>query len=227
MTEIRNEEWRQTLRLAFNDSEERIAEAIRVIMSSGGLCAVVSKMLRSHFQNTLQQKFKGHNLKLPRGLDQPDYLCYVGYLQRLLIHIYNTRPEATRVDFVVAKNGKLTRYLEEFQRDVKDLVGPPLDQLVGTFTPGSMPYEPGIQAADFLLWHMQRYFARTMSLRHEFNLALLGDTSGVLQEYSEADMQVLGERLVTRALESKTAQDAAPSQAAALNRRRKVAKAHV
>jgi len=48
MKEIRREEWRAEHGISFNDAENRVAEAVRIIYSRGSLSVVASHMRRDH-----------------------------------------------------------------------------------------------------------------------------------------------------------------------------------
>ena len=80
MREIRNPDWRTQNRISANDAEERVDEAVRVMRSSGSVYALASVMKRSDLLDIFSHAdFKRSKKKTVIGLDEPDYLCFIGY----------------------------------------------------------------------------------------------------------------------------------------------------
>ena len=200
MKEIRRESFRAKHNLTPRDAEDRVDEAIRLIRSTGGLVAVASTMLRADLEDGLHRKVREHGVRPRIGIDEPDYFCYLAYALYVLKEVQHLYPEARRIDFVVSKKNKITNHVKEFHDVLRELIGPPLDSLVGELIPGSMEDRLPLQAADVLCWHLQRHYAAQVTGKpdriDEHRLKLLGETQGHLHEYSLADMEKFFERLI-------------------------------
>jgi hypothetical protein len=155
-----------------------------------------------------QGNFRAQGLPVEKGVADPDYLCFMAYLTHLLAYLYINRPDVTRVNFRVAKKEKVTRRVEEFFECYKRRAIRPLANLAGDFEAMDAKAVEGLNAADMLLWHLQRHYAGTLRRHDEYRLALIGETPGTIYEYSGEDMEAMGSRLVVRALDAKAKQDA-------------------
>jgi hypothetical protein len=71
LTEIRNEEWRTTHGISFNESQERISEAVRVMYSSGSLSAIAGVIKRSELVAAMHSRFTNKK-KFPS-----DWICQI------------------------------------------------------------------------------------------------------------------------------------------------------
>lgn len=199
MSEIRRDEWRRQHRISFNDAEERVAEAVRVLYSMGPMLAVVSVIKRKDLQEVFHNRFK-RKKQVPLGLDEPDYLCFIAYATILLAEVHRRYPVADRVNFVVSSKQKVTDRLSLFVEDMKQLLGanvhPELAPMLGKLVPGSMEDQIPLQAADLLGWHMQRYYARTLERVDESRLWMLTkERDGHTHEWQRPELEQLAERL--------------------------------
>jgi len=90
---------------------------------------------------------------------EPDYICFLGYAFFVLNYIAQWHPEAEKVDFIVERNGPITKHIQEFHShlDVNlQAVGcASLAPLVGEMIPAGKDRIP-LQAADLLCWHTAR-----------------------------------------------------------------------
>src|SRR5947209_2793692 len=77
MIELLDPNWRKTVGISFNDSEERLAEGMKVMSSSGYTSAIAVVMRLSDF-NEVFQRFKTGK-RLPLSVSEPDYICYLRY----------------------------------------------------------------------------------------------------------------------------------------------------
>ena len=107
MTDIRSSYWRAKVGMAFNDSENRVAEAVRVIYGAGALDAVASVIKRSMLHEVFPKQTEPRKSKT--GLDNPDYVCYMAYFQLVLNRVRKLHPDATRVNFVFAEKTETTK----------------------------------------------------------------------------------------------------------------------
>ena len=201
MTEIRSRRWRDEHGISFDDAEERVSEAIRLLRSIGSVSAVGSVVERAHIADIIHPRFKAKK-RVPAGLDEPDYFCFIAYATFMVAQVWKKYPDAERVDFVVSRNGKITNRIREFHEPMKVFLDPPLLQLVGNLTPASMEESLPLQAADVLCWHLQRYYSKTMDRLDERRLAMLAnDTDGYVHSWEVRDLEQLAERLLARVSE--------------------------
>jgi hypothetical protein len=205
MHEIRSEAWRQKHGISYNQAEDRVSEAVRVMFSSGAVSAIGSFIRRGDLEQTIQSGLRAEGTRLPIGLNEPDYLCFIAYAAHCLAQIYNRHHDVDRVDFVVSRKKKITHHIATFHEDLKNWLKPPTDRLVGHLIPGDMQDHLPLQAADLICWHMQRYFAKTMTRTDESRLWYLGETSGILHEITRTDLEYLADRFVN-IVRSKTAE---------------------
>lgn len=197
MTEIRREEWRADHSISYNQAEERISEAVRVIFSSGAVSAVGSYMRRDELKDTIHKSLHAAGTRPPIGLDQPDYLCFIAYAAHCLDHVLRHYQDVDRVDFVVSRKNKVTNHISTFHEELKRWVSskqPGLSNLVGHLIPGDMEDHKPLQMADLFCWHIQRYHARTMNRTDESRLWYLAQAPGKLHESTRTDLEHLAAR---------------------------------
>jgi hypothetical protein len=113
MTEIRSGVWRKENSISFNDAENRVAEAVRILHGTGSLTAMASVIKRKDLREIVHSLYPSKK-KIPRGLDEPDYACYMAYLTIMLIRVHAIYSDATRVNFIVShKNKQITKGIFE------------------------------------------------------------------------------------------------------------------
>jgi hypothetical protein len=194
MREIRDEEWRNQHGISFNDSENRISEAVRVLYSMGAMSALASVIKRVDLQEVIHSKFK-RKKQIPVGLDEPDYLCFLAYASFVLAEVHENYPLATRVNFIVSRKNNVTEHYKDFVETMKQYFEqhqPELSSLVGDLIPASMEDLLPLQAADVLCWHLQRYYAekgyrdRTIENRGWY---LLKERDGHLHTWERSELE--------------------------------------
>ncbi len=197
MTEIRNKEWRSSYGLSFNDSEERISEAVRIMQSTGYMTGVMSLIKRSDLAEVVQNRFR-RGKRVPLGLNEPDYFCYPAYFQAIAEQVHGRYPEADRIDFIVSRKQKVTHHLREFHGIVKRRIEPHLAQLIGDFIPASMELQLPLQCADLLCWYFQRHYANTMDRIDEGRFAMLiNDTNGTVVEWGRDSLEDFADKVAS------------------------------
>jgi hypothetical protein len=198
MQEMRRGEWRQQHSLSFNDAENRIAQAILVLYSTGSMSALASVIKRRDIQEVFHSKFNRRK-QVPIGLDEPDYFCFLAYVSFVLGEVYRKYPAATRVNFVVSRKQRVTHHLKGFYEITKDFFDqrhPELAALLGELIPASMEGELPLQAADLLGWHIQKYFANTFDRLEEGRIAMLvKDRDGYMHQWERAELEDMAKSL--------------------------------
>jgi hypothetical protein len=173
MNEIRRESWRKQYRLSDADAQRRVSEAVLLLSGSPWPRAGSSVILRADLEDIVQRKSREYRKKLPIGLDEPDYFCFLAYAKGVVANISAACPDAKQVDFVVSRKGNLTDRLKVFHEELRRLVEPEFKDLVEELIPATMELRLPLQAADVLCWHMQRHFAKTLVTEDQRRLTVL------------------------------------------------------
>jgi len=160
MTDIRSAKWRSKYALTESDADTRVAEAVRIIGSTGSLCAITSEVDAAHYRDSLQWE-----MKLPKKravTTEPDHYCFWGFAMTTLGFIAARQPDAEKVDFIVERKDGVTKLIEMFHSAMKAGLRAKgwhhLERLVGEIIPSRKDRVP-LQAADVLCWHVQRHEA--------------------------------------------------------------------
>jgi hypothetical protein len=159
MRKIRNSKWQQKYGITDYQAGCRVTEAAQVMHSFGNLAVIASSVRRSYLGEVFHAGRYKNNHYIPRGIDQPDYLAFVGYALFTVGQVHKKWPHARKVDFVVERKKGVTEHVREFKDELQKLLDPPLAGLVGELIPASAKDSLPLQAADVLLWHIQRYYA--------------------------------------------------------------------
>jgi hypothetical protein len=198
MKEIRRPEWRAEHGITYNQAEDRISEAVRVLYSTGSMSAVASVIKRQDIQELFHARYK-RKKNVPTGLDEPDYFCFVAYASFMLAEVYRRYPEAERVNFIVSKKHIVTQRLQEFYEVMKKYFQqnhPELFPLFGDLLPGDMEIQLPLQAADVLCWHIQKSYAKTFDRVEEGRIALLcNDRDGETHEWERSELETMANNL--------------------------------
>lgn len=197
MTEIKRLAWRNTHRISYNDAENRIDEAVRIIFSRGSLLSVGSCMRKGDLREAVYKPLKVAKVQPLYGVKEPDYLSFLAYAANAIDQVYGHYPDAEKVNFVVSRKKKVSEHVRDFHEMLKAILAPPLSALVGDLIPGDMERTLPLQFADVSCWHMQRYFAKTMERVDESRLWYLGEKNGRLQEITREELEDIGRRLVS------------------------------
>jgi hypothetical protein len=192
MTDIRSWRWRERYRILYYDSDNRVAEAVRVIHSTGGLDAVASVIKRSVLHEVFPKQ-PASKKKSAIGLDIPDYLCYLVYILLVLNRTRKLHPDATRVNFVFAekeqtKNGM--KLISEATRLFLGTEDPEVAELCGDFRSGNPESEIPLQVADLICWHLQCNYRGGFPRTDENRMwCLLKERDGDLHEWSKEGLE--------------------------------------
>jgi hypothetical protein len=158
MTDIRSRAWRDKYGISKLQADDRIDEAVILLDAMANLYPIGIHVDAGHLGDTFS------NIRVtPRtggaGRFDPDYICFLAYTYIVLSHVARNHPDAEKVDFVIERNGHVTRYIQEFHfslaQCLKQLGRPDLAGLVGDLIPGGKERVP-LQAADVLCWHASR-----------------------------------------------------------------------
>lgn len=159
MTEIRSPAWREKNGLSRLDANDRIDAAIKIIDAMACLHPIGIDVHAGDFRDELKEQ----KIVVASGAAkdfEPDYLCFLGYAYVVLKYVEKFYPDADKVDFVVERNGDITKHIQEFHSHFAanlEFIGEPgLVKLVGELIPAGKDRIP-LQAADVLCWHTGRF----------------------------------------------------------------------
>jgi hypothetical protein len=159
MTEIRSRSFRERYGLSRLQADDRIDQAVDVIGNMGSMCALVIDVNSAHFRDEMKEvKFIAKSGGVKKY--HPDYTCFITYVYAVLLFLDKWRPEVEKVDFVVERNGEMTKHIQTFHENMAENLSktrkrPDLARLVGKLIPAGKDHIP-LQAADVLCWHMGR-----------------------------------------------------------------------
>jgi hypothetical protein len=158
MTDIRSRAWREEHGLSREEADCRIDEAIAVIDQLGSLYPIGIDVDGGHFREELKEA----KIIVASGAAktfEPDYMCFLGYAWFVLSYIERVHPGTEKVDFIVERNGEITKHIQEFHEhlgeNLKAVGRESLIGLLGELIPAGKESTP-LQAADVLCWHTGR-----------------------------------------------------------------------
>jgi hypothetical protein len=160
MREIRNPEWMATYGLSHLQAADKVEEAAKVIHAAGDLVPIVSIIQRADLEGVIKGACRRSGIRIPTGLDQPDYLSFVAYADIALSLLAENFPGTLKLDLVVSRKQTVTHHIKRFYQAMKDSPGYPLAHLVGDLIPASMEERNPLQAADALAWHERRFIEK-------------------------------------------------------------------
>lgn len=175
MADIKSPKWRAAHGLTPEDVEHRLDEAFALIDAAGGLYPVAYRVDAGHLRGAFAEAEVKLVMNTEGGLAvkrfEPDYYCFVQWAFRVLLYVNLNYPEAEKVDFVIERNGRITKHIQRFHasmgKTLKNIDGAKhLARLVGELIPGGKDRVP-LQAADLLVWHTQAADANSLSVSDE------------------------------------------------------------
>lgn len=111
------------------------------------------------YDTILRRRFRPRSKQTDEALD-PDYICFLFFAMTQLRWLSERHLDIERVDFCVEINGKVTKHIREFHKDLPvnlAAVGrPELARLVGNLQGVPKDSIPA-QAADLLTWYTRRF----------------------------------------------------------------------
>lgn len=207
MTDIRSNAWRSEHAISYNEAEGRVAEAIRVIYSTGAMSAVASVITRADLQDLFHRPHRRRK-DIPVGLDEPDYACYLAFINIMLLRAYKLHPDATKVNFIVSYKEVVTKGLNNLTDVTRHWLKserPEIAALFGDVIPASMEEELPLQAADALCWHLQCYYRGGYSRIEENRMwYLLKERDGDLHEWTTDELKHVADQIAALRNKAKT-----------------------
>jgi hypothetical protein len=159
MTEIRSRSWRDRHGLSRLEADDRIDEALRLVDTMQSLYPIGVRADAAFVRDRFSEvKVMRSSLGKPSRFE-PDYICFLSYVWIVMNYIEQHQPNAEKVDFIVERNGNVTKHIQDFHstlaQQFTEFGKPSLAQLVGDLIPAGKERVP-LQAADLLCWHTAR-----------------------------------------------------------------------
>ena len=198
MVELRGQEFKGSHGLIDGDSTKKTTLAVESISSHTFIrryFGTINRGKLKEIQGTIEQsgfKYKPHT-------SDPDYMCFLSFAWILIQDIAKVHPDVSRINFMVAAKKHITHYYPLFRDELQTFLlesSPELASLVGDLVPVSMCDHMPLQAADCLLWHLQRAYANNLEPEDEKNLALLESTPGLGKEWTGYELEVFADGII-------------------------------
>lgn len=208
MAEIKSSKWRSENGINEIEADRKIGEAFRIIRSQGSLYPLVAHLNAAHFRAAIEKANVRMNIRTPGGIARtrfdPDYLCFTRFALSALLYVRDTQVDAEKVDFMIERNGPITRHIGRFHASIektlrRDLDRADLADLVGDLIPGGKERQP-LQAADFLCWYLRNASRLGPLDRSRFEKMM--DRAGYATRASDAEINDFAERAANAELEA-------------------------
>lgn len=158
MTEIRSQKWRDAHDLSKSDADLRVDAAIDIIDNTDSLFPIALNLDGGVTMDTISDLRMVHPGVGIAPL-APDYVCFMGISYLVFQYVSKEYPEAEKVDFVIERNGRITKFIQVFHSGLASALTalglPQAAKLVGDLIPAGKERVP-LQAADVLCWHTAR-----------------------------------------------------------------------
>lgn len=197
MTDIRSPKWRARVGISDDDADARVERAVQLLCQRRDPCWVGFEFSRARFNSALKQP-----MQIPTGARKQfvaEYFGFVGYVLIVLQHVRALYPSTKKVDFLVERNGEVTKNLGWFYDEIENFLrdsGSDELSLMGEIIPGSKDRTP-LQAADVLCWHVRRGRENTLTGKDEQRYERLSQkraTLGFLENVYLDEIQARFER---------------------------------
>ncbi len=198
MTEIRSPKWREKYGLSKLEADDRIDTAIALIDTMQSLYPIGIRANAGFIRDRFAEVRVVRSFGKPRGFE-PDYICFLSYAWIALNYINKHHPEADKVDFVVERNGDVTKHIQDFHSTLSEALKafgkPSLARLVGDLIPGGKDRVP-LQAADVLCWHTARaQNPETMDEADRRRYSLLAHRKGTREQFTDEQIAQMADAL--------------------------------
>jgi len=200
MTDIRSAKWREAHGISKLDADDRIDSAIHLLDTMSSLYPVGVRLdagfLRDRFANL---KVKTLRVSAKPAAFEPDFTCFLFYAWVALNYLKLFHPDADKLDFVVERNGAVTKHIQDFHSTLAENLGAlgdaSLANLVGDILSGGKDRVP-LQAADVLCWHTARaQHPETMDLGDQRRYSILAHREGTYQEFTHEQISQMAKAL--------------------------------
>lgn len=197
--DLKNRHWRFKNKMSERNAEDRMDEAARIIRSAGYLTPFTSSINKKAIKKHLIAPLAAAKLEMPKGTAVPDYFGFLAFAAEVVKLLPMMYDDVERVDFVVERNGKITDYITRVRAQLIRFLEPEDARLVGEVIPDGKDRLP-LQAADFLLWHLQKDEANGLSRTDYKRLwKMLSCRQGHKHEWESKELKTLAAGIIARA----------------------------
>jgi hypothetical protein len=173
-------------------ADSRISEAFGVISAIRSLTPIACELNVGHLRKVFESKVKFSTGALRQF--EPDYLSFIGYVFGVLEHVRLSHPEAQKVDFVVERNGEITKRIQEFYETIPavlELLGDSgLSSLMGDIIPAGKDHTP-LHAADLLCWYTRRAHLESLEPKDLQRYSVIAKRKGARITWSDGDLECM------------------------------------
>src|SRR5581483_6256801 len=114
MTDIRSPQWRSDYGLSRLQADDRVDEAVSVIDTMSTLYPICIRVDGGYFRDKFSTRKVAFSKTTRSQPLEPDYVCFLLYVFVVLTHIEKNHPQAEKVDFLVERNGQITKHIQAF-----------------------------------------------------------------------------------------------------------------
>jgi hypothetical protein len=178
------------------DASARVSEGVKIVSSLGSIRLLTSELREHDYEQGVRGKLRRGKYNKPlANVRDPDILGFIA-IAALAAESAATADlrDAVKVDFLIEANGKVTRKIQDAFDSLPDTLARIGRQHVlphvGKLDLGGKNDIP-LQAADLLLWHLQRYHSR-----HDYQsvrtLQRLAKNNGIRHKWELSALDKLG-----------------------------------
>ena len=195
--EINDSGWRAVHGVSYNEAQNRLAEASRIMNSFGNAACIISAMRRSEMEMIFNPCGRKKKYVL-KGLEEPDYICFVAYVRLMLAQVKAKWPEATKLHLIISEKKGISEHISIFKESMdRVLTASEGRDLLGELRVGDMKVALPLQAADVLMWHVQRYYRSGQSqtriaapVAHRLSQLIQdGDLHGIVHIWTKSSLE--------------------------------------
>ena len=192
VTDLKHKPWCKENGIDPDEANLRIDEAFGVISEIPSLTPIACELNGGHLRKVFETQ-----VKFSTGAHrqfEPDYLSFIGYVIGVLEHVRLSHPEAQKVNFLVERNGEITKRIQEFYGTIPanlELLGDSgLAKLMGEIIPEGKDCTP-LHAADLLCWYTRRAHLQTLEPKDLERYSVIAKRKGARIALSDEQLECL------------------------------------
>ncbi len=192
VTDLKHKPWCEKNGIDPEGMEFRIDEAFGVISEIPSLTPIACELNGGHLRKVFERKVKFSTGAVRRF--EPDYLGFFGFVVGVLGRIKHFHPEAQKVNFLVERNGEITKRIQEFYGTIPanlELLGDSgLANLMGEIIPKGKDFTP-LHAADLLCWYTRRAHLKSLEPKDQERYSVISKRKGARIALSDDQLECL------------------------------------
>jgi hypothetical protein len=191
VTDLKNKHGCEKNGIDLKEADFRITEAFGAISAIPSLTPIACEFNGGHLRKIFERKVKFSTGAHRRF--EPDYIGFCGYVVGVLGRIKHFHPEAQKVDFVVERNGEITKRIQEFYVTIPaalELLDSGLANLMGEIIPAGKDRTP-LHAADLLCWYTRRAHLKSLEPKDLQRYSVIAKRKGARITLSDEELECL------------------------------------